>query len=139
MTDLWRREFTKMGALLPQAEVLAARPSAWSAARENEVVLNLEPTPANPRNSAPHPDPVGIMELFRHKLIKALLAREKILPREEYGFVSLEDSREHVAQYRRHDRPGRKKRRPEPTVRDHVSPDSLWHLSRLRSLSTSLH
>jgi hypothetical protein len=29
----------------------------------------------------PCPDPVRIMELFRHKLIKALLAREKITPR----------------------------------------------------------
>jgi hypothetical protein len=29
----------------------------------------------------PCPDPVGVMELFRHKLIKALLAREKISPR----------------------------------------------------------
>jgi hypothetical protein len=29
----------------------------------------------------PCPDPVQIMELFRHKLIKALLAREKITPR----------------------------------------------------------
>ncbi len=51
MTNLRRREFMKMGALLPQAAILAARPSAWSAARENEVVLNLEPNAANPRNS----------------------------------------------------------------------------------------
>jgi len=29
----------------------------------------------------PCPDPVRIMELFRHKLVKALLAREKISPR----------------------------------------------------------
>ncbi len=29
----------------------------------------------------PYPDPVRIMELFRHKLVKALLAREKISPR----------------------------------------------------------
>ena len=29
----------------------------------------------------PCPDPVQIMELFRHKLVKALLAREKISPR----------------------------------------------------------
>jgi hypothetical protein len=29
----------------------------------------------------PYPDPVQIMQLFRHKLIKALLAREKITPR----------------------------------------------------------
>ena len=28
-----------------------------------------------------YPDPVRIMELFRHKLVKALLAREKIAPR----------------------------------------------------------
>lgn len=50
MTGFRRRDFIKAGVLMPQAAFLAAH-AAPGASGENEVVLNLEPTAENPRNS----------------------------------------------------------------------------------------